>query len=68
MEFANYKSIKIRTKEGRKTMEKTKKIGPVALGAVFMAYFCSITAVPTGGLVDKEQNSPRDWQVWLWDL
>ena len=53
MEFANYKSIKIRTKEGRKTMEKTKKIGPVALGAVFMAYFCSITAVPTGGLVGQ---------------
>ena len=34
-------------------MEKTKKIGPVALGAVFMAYFCSITAVPTGGLVGQ---------------
>lgn len=31
----------------------TKKLGPFALGAVFMAYFCSITAVPTGGLVGE---------------
>ena len=32
---------------------KTKKLGPFALGAVFMAYFCSITAVPTGALVGQ---------------
>lgn len=34
-------------------MEKTNKLGPFALGAVFMAYFCSITAVPTGALVGQ---------------
>ncbi len=33
--------------------ENTKKIGPLSLAFVFMAYFCSITAVPTGGLVGE---------------
>lgn len=32
---------------------KKKKIGAFSLAAVFMAYFCSITAVPTGGLVGQ---------------
>ena len=30
-----------------------KKIGPLSLSFVFMAYFCSITAVPTGALVGQ---------------
>ncbi|MBR5756177.1 MAG: cytosine permease [Firmicutes bacterium] len=30
-----------------------KKIGPISLAFVFMAYFCSITAVPTGALVGQ---------------
>lgn len=33
--------------------ESAKKIGPMSLAFVFMAYFCSITAVPTGGLVGQ---------------
>ncbi len=33
--------------------ETAKKIGPMSLAFVFMAYFCSITAVPTGGLVGQ---------------
>ena len=32
---------------------KNKKLGAFSLGAVFMAYFCSITAVPTGALVGQ---------------
>ena len=36
-----------------KTQESTSKIGPISLAFVFMAYFCSITAVPTGGLVGE---------------
>ena len=35
------------------TVESTKKIGPLSLAFVFMAYFCSITAVPTGGLIGQ---------------
>lgn len=33
------------------TKKEEKKIGSLALAGVFMAYFCSITAVPTGGIV-----------------
>lgn len=36
-------------------MENTNvsRIGPISLAFVFMAYFCSITAVPTGALVGQ---------------
>lgn len=34
-----------------KETQKENKIGVFALSGVFMAYFCSITAVPSGGIV-----------------
>ena len=33
------------------TLSNEKKLGGLSLSCVFMAYFCSITAVPTGGIV-----------------
>ena len=42
--------------ETKSVSKETQKLGPFALGAVFMAYFCSITAVLTGGLVGQGAN------------